>query len=351
MSVAMVGAGIAAVGTINSMSAADDATNAQRESGRQANAMTEAALKQQREDLAPWRDAGGAAANALSFRLGLGGGMGADYRTKEQIRNSLLSQFTNSGGYMDMRPSSVDPESGSFGGSFFSPAQMARNAANGGRGFMGISGLDGLLNGNTVDEVGLNAAVEKAWADQEARAQAARSDPSYGSLLRDFTKEDLANDVVYNSGLQFGLNTGINQLNNRAAAAGGYGSGAALKALTRYGNDYGSTKAEGAYNRFSGNKDRTYSFLSGVSQQGQNAAANTGAAGIAGAQSMGENVMGGANAQAAGMVSNANSLSGALGAFDWNKMLSGFNNPKPTAVASSGWSAPNTNFSPNYSLF
>jgi hypothetical protein len=335
MSVAMVGAGIAAVGTLNSMGAADDAVNAQRESGRQANAMTEAALKQQREDLAPWRESGGAAANALAFRLGLGGGMGADYRTKEQIKNSLLSQYTKGGSGVGGAPS--------LSGFNYSPNEGSpddRTAAI-------FNYMYGQQPQSTIDEAGLNAATERAWADQEARAQAARSDPSYGSLLRDFTKEDLNNDVVYNSGLQFGLNTGINQLNNRAAAAGGYGSGAALKALTRYGNDYGSTKAEGAYNRFSGNKDRTYSFLSGVSQQGQNAAANTGAAGIVGAQSMGENVIGGGNAQAAGIVSNANALS----TFDWNKMLSGFNKPKPTAVASSEWSAPNTNFSPNYSLF
>lgn len=99
-----------------------------------------------------------------------------------------------------------------------------------------------------------------------AEARAFRSDPSFGSLLRKFSQDDLENDVVYNTGLQFGLDEGNKALERRAAAYGGYDSGATLKALTRYANDYGTTKAEGAYNRFMDDKNTTYGFLSG--QQG-----------------------------------------------------------------------------------
>ena len=76
--------------------------------------------------------------------------------------------------------------------------------------------------------------------------------------LRSFTENDLNNDVVYKKGLQFGLDQGVQGLNNRALATGSFDSGAALKELTRYGNDYGETKAAGAQQRFMG--DKAFSF-------------------------------------------------------------------------------------------
>jgi hypothetical protein len=103
------------------------------------------------------------------------------------------------------------------------------------------------------------------------RAEQYKSDPAFGSLLAKFSKGDLDSDVVYNTGLEFGLNEGVKGLNRRAASGGSYDSGATLKALTRYANDYGTTKAEGAYNRFMNDKGTTYGFLSGQQGVGLNA--------------------------------------------------------------------------------
>jgi hypothetical protein len=107
------------------------------------------------------------------------------------------------------------------------------------------------------------------------------SGQEFGGLLDKFRQEDLDSDVVYNTGLQFGLDEGNKALNRRASAYGGYDSGATLKALTRYANDYGTTKAEGAYNRFMDDKNTTYGFLTGqqgigLSATGQNQSLNTG---------------------------------------------------------------------------
>ena len=150
-------------------------------------------------------------------------------------------------------------------------------------------------------------------------------DPMYGSLLKPFDQTDLDKDLVYQNGLQFGLDTGINQLNNRAAAAGGYGSGAALKALTRFGNDYATTKTGDAYNRNSANKNQIYSFISGQSAAGQNAAAGLGASGMSAAGQIAGNQTGIGNAQAAGTVGAANAVSnglaGATNAYQWNQLL------------------------------
>lgn len=92
-----------------------------------------------------------------------------------------------------------------------------------------------------------------------------------GDLVRRFSQSDLEADPVYNNGLKFGLDQGKDAINARSLMAGNYDSGATLKALTRFGNDYGTTKAEGSYNRFTGDQNNTYNRLMGVTNVGQNA--------------------------------------------------------------------------------
>lgn len=138
------------------------------------------------------------------------------------------------------------------------------------------------------------------------------TEPEYGSLSRDFSAADLAADPVYNSGLEFGLNEGTKAINARAIAAGGYDSGATLKALTRYGNDYGSTKGAEAFNRFVINKGNTYSRLSGIAGSGQNAANMTGNLGSAYATNAGNIMTGVGNAQGAATIAGGNAITGGL---------------------------------------
>jgi hypothetical protein len=94
----------------------------------------------------------------------------------------------------------------------------------------------------------------------------------YGSLSKQFTAPDLANDPGY----QFQLEQGNKALDRRAAAGGGYFSGAALKAAQDYGQGLASTTFNDAYNRDVANKSQLYSMLSGQSGTGLNAA-NAGA--------------------------------------------------------------------------
>jgi hypothetical protein len=125
---------------------------------------------------------------------------------------------------------------------------------------------------NTIYKwMGRDSGLAGLNAESLRRAEAAKNDPAFGSLLAKFSKGDLDSDVVYNTGLEFGLNEGVKGLNRRAASGGSYDSGATLKALTRYANDYGTTKAEGAYNRFMNDKGTTYGFLSGQQGVGLNA--------------------------------------------------------------------------------
>jgi len=138
-------------------------------------------------------------------------------------------------------------------------------------------------------------------------------DGGEGELTRRFTDADLQSDPVYKSGLEFGLNEGRGGINARAIAGGGYDSGATLKALTRWGNDYGSTKAEGAYNRFNADNTNVYNRLAGVSGAGQAATNAVQTAGTNAANNTSELLTGAGNARAAGIVGGANAWAGALG--------------------------------------
>ena len=148
----------------------------------------------------------------------------------------------------------------------------------------------------------------------------------YGSLNRKFTANDLNNDPVYQSGLQFGLDEGTKGINNQAAANGGLLSGATLKALTRYGNDYGSTKANESYNRFNTDNTNIYNRLAGISGAGQQASSQVGSAGANYGNNVSNTAMGLGNARAASGIAGANAISGgisnAINGYNQNQLMS-----------------------------
>jgi hypothetical protein len=148
--------------------------------------------------------------------------------------------------------------------------------------------------------------------------------PEYGSLTRKFSEADLASDVPYQTGLKFGLDQGTQAINNRAVASGGYDSGATLKALTRFANDYGSTKAGEASNRDTAYKSNVYGMLSGQQNVGMNAN-NT----LAGTGQNTTNAITGlmtdqGDARASGIVGSANSMASAFGGI--GSALKGYQN-------------------------
>jgi hypothetical protein len=135
-----------------------------------------------------------------------------------------------------------------------------------------------------------------------------------GDLSRRFNATDLANDPVYNSGLQFGLDQGAGAINSRALGMGQYDSGATLKALTKYGNDYGSTKANESYNRFNTDMSNLYNRNAGMSGAGQTATNQVQAAGTNAANQISDLNTQSGNARAAGIVGEGNAWNDAAGA-------------------------------------
>jgi len=136
----------------------------------------------------------------------------------------------------------------------------------------------------------------------------------YGSLTKRFTGADVATDPGY----QFGLKTGLDSAQNSAAAKGGLYSGATLKALTQYGNDYATTKFDDAYNRYNQDQATLYNRLAGISGTGQTATQQVDQAGMNYAQQAGNNLIGAGNARGASDIGTANAIgNGINGAGAW----------------------------------
>jgi len=153
-----------------------------------------------------------------------------------------------------------------------------------------------------------------------------------GQFEKRFTTADMNADPVYQSGLQFGLDQGTQGINRQAAAGGNMLSGATLKALTRFGSDYGSQRAGEAYSRFNNDQSAQYNRFAGLSGAGQQATNQVGQAGqnfATGAtnamanfgNAQGNNITGAGNARASGYIASNNSWQNAL-----NQGVSAYNN-------------------------
>jgi hypothetical protein len=104
-----------------------------------------------------------------------------------------------------------------------------------------------------------------------------------GRLLREFSNEDFVKDPGYN----FRMDEGNKGIDRAFASRGGTNSGAALKAIARFNQDYASNEFGNAFNRDSVNKSNIYNFLSGQSAQGLGAATQQGNMSIGAATNIG----------------------------------------------------------------
>lgn len=114
-------------------------------------------------------------------------------------------------------------------------------------------------------------------------------------MTRGFTMADFQKDPGY----QFRMQEGQKALESSAAARGGLNSGATLKALSRYNQDFASNELNNAYNRYNTDRTTRFNMLSGLAGTGQTSVGQVGAAGQNYANAYGQNVTGAANAQAA----------------------------------------------------
>lgn len=360
--VAAIGAVAGVAGAAISADGARSAANAQSDAAGQASQAQMMAAAQMRADLQPWVQSGTAAQNRLNQLLGLGGvgntgvtSMGLQTGlTPDQVRQQLLSRYTRQSTAPNAAPMYRNGmEAINALGAQGAHDYFQRNATDytaernrllgyapegaswrqGSDANTGINGDQWYMSNqaqgpsSTVDEEGLNAAVAKYFEEVNAMNAAAAADPTYGSLLRayrngeefSFTGKDLENEPGY----QFGLSEGTKGIERGQAARGNFLSGAAMKELSRFNQDYAGTKFDNAYNRSlstwntnrsSYNQDRQtiYNFLTGQSTMGQNSAAQVGTNNQQTANNVANNMMSAGNAQAAGAVAGSNALTSGI---------------------------------------
>ena len=375
--VAAIGAVAGVAGAAISANGAKSAAGAQNAASEQATQAQMMAAAQMRQDLAPWTQAGGAAQSRLNQYLGLGG-VGSSGRTSmglstgltpDQVRQQLMSRYTrqstapNAGPMYRTGQEAIDALGAQGAHDYFQ--QQAKNS-NGswtqpgtGPGYWGNEvGATGsrewvsTAGGNagpssTIDEEGLNAAIAKYYEEQNAQNAAAEADPTYGSLLRAYRNGEefsfTGNDVATDPGYQFGLNQGTQGIERGQASRGNFLSGAAMKELNRFNQDYAGTKFNDAFNRasstwntnlnaYDNNRSRIYSFLSGVSGMGQASAAQTASGNQQAANQISGNALATGNANSAASVASGNAWQTGL-----NQAANSLRQPSSGANSPSGW--------------
>ena len=266
---------------------ASDAAAGQAQATREANDLQRYIYDNNVKLNQPAIDAGNLGRNKLLQLLGLGGTPGgAPAQSRDQLRQSLLAKYTT--------PGAMTP---TYEGGLVS--EEIGHWAN------GVPILTGFTSGApTIDETGLQAAIDAEMARGGIDSQSG----DYGSLMKAFTGDDLQNEPGY----QFGLQQGNQALDRKAAAGGGYFSGAALKAAQRFGQDYAGTKFGEAFNRDTANKTNTFNRLTGLINPGQTAANQVGTMGASYANQVGNNLTSNATAQGAAGIAGANAWQNAI---------------------------------------
>lgn len=369
------------IGGLMGKGASSQAADAQTQGARQSDATQRYQYDTTRADNAPFRENGLAANNRLAQLMGLTTSGGGSNISRDQLRAQLISGFSTPG----------------------TPGTPASQGVynNNGEGVVlpenlptpGTPGTPG-----AIDETGLSAAIEREFAKQQGTQTAQSSDPNFGSLSRNFSAADLAadpirgtpnrmlanaapgymqplhnfgqadlnNDLVYQNGLQFGLEQGAQGINRQSAAGGNFLSGATLKALTRFGNDYGTTKTAGAYerftndqnnrytqatndqntqygqgvdsyNRFNNNQDRSYNKLAGMTGTGQVATSQINTAGQNMANNLSVSQQGVGNARGSSLLTQGNALQNMVNGSVSALRNSGYGASPPGWGGGGGW--------------
>jgi hypothetical protein len=132
----------------------------------------------------------------------------------------------------------------------------------------------------------------------------------YGSLTSPFTVDTFKS---MSPAYQFQLQQGQQGVLNQDSSGQGALSGATMKDLIGYNQNYANTSFNNAFNQYQTQNQNIYNRLSGIAQLGQNAASNTGQQGTALAGQAAQSAQNIGSAQAAGTIGAANAASGAIG--------------------------------------
>jgi hypothetical protein len=247
-----IGAAISVAGSLYGASKAGDAADAQVDSAQQGIDEIKKIGERTRSDTQPYRDLGTASTSKLSYLLGL------TDKTAQGQYDKKYGQLVDTSGPV---PKAIE--------SLYASDPAYRKAWD----LVQENHNKQYKGGYTADSsaAGIEAGLRSVLPTADSFGELDTSDGQYGSLMKKFNQDDLDSDLVYQNGLQFGLDQGQKTIENRARALGGLDSGAATKAAIRYANDYGTTKTEGAYNRNASEKSNIFNMLMGGTGTGLSA--------------------------------------------------------------------------------
>lgn len=278
-------AGSSLVSGLMGSSASKKAAKVQKEAAGAAERGVDRRFQDMRFDLQPFREAGTSALQQLMHLSGVGdpNAMSRErLATQQGLRKPTLE---------DARALVLADHRKSFGG----------------RGYQASSDMDAIRQSEQATFESLmsqyNAKLDGLGGDQGGAP-----DAEYGSLLRDFSKADFETDPGY----EFRREQGETALTRAAASRGLAKSTPGLRSLMRFNQDLASTEYGAAFSRDQVNKGNKFNFLSSIAGMGQNAAAQTGTAGVSAANTGANALMAGGAAQAEGIMGSASSVNNAV---------------------------------------
>ena len=147
---------------------------------------------------------------------------------------------------------------------------------------------------------------QQPWRQVGVNALADLENPDF---QRDFTMSDFQADPGY----QFRMNEAMKAIQGSAAAKGNLNSGATLKAITRFGQDYASNEFGNARNRFIEDRDKRFNRLATLAGIGQTATGQTANAGANYANQTSQNLTNMGNAIGAANIAQSNNMTNLIG--------------------------------------
>jgi len=221
--------------------------------------------QQQRDDLEPWRQAGG---NALGDLMAGFGHKAPELGENYGLNDQEIQLANNYKMLLEKSPAANDKNS------YFAKTWGAE----------------------------LEKLTKKSEEAKRLATPTTTTEENY--FNKDFSMADFEKDPGY----AFRLAEGQKALERSAAARGGRNSGGTMKALQAHGQGMASEEYANAFNRYNANRDSRYNRLANLAGMGQVATQQVGQAGQNYANQYSNNLMGGANARAAGSIAGTNAF-------------------------------------------
>lgn len=235
-------------GSDASAAAGENASGISKEQIYQAQLARDSANKYQM----PYYNTGTAAQNKLAYLYGLGGGVSemptdTSYRAFNTMMKDRLKQHNASKPKLSKKPTAAEKAA-------LKKWQDTRT----------------WLTDNS--KATKDSDQYKSWIDRQKPTTQTQTPvgEDYGSLLKDFTAQDFQADPGY----QFRKDQGNREAQNRLAAMGMAGSGAAVKEAVNFNQGVADQAYQGAWDRFMQQKQFKTSALSNFAGTGQRAADN-----------------------------------------------------------------------------